>query len=282
MSISVEPTGSVCGAVIKGVDLKQSISANLAAELRAHWLKHKVLVFPNQSLTDEDLERFTLAFGTFGEDPFFGHIDGHENIAAVERKANETTPIFAAVFHTDWSFLELPPAGTVLHGIVIPPHGGDTLFADQVAAYQSLPRDLKTVADSLTAIHSAELGYAPDGAYGEEDKEAGRSMNIIPSERARQRQEHPFVRTHPETGEKALYSSPAYIVGFKGMSQDESRDLLMQFYNEQTKEELIYTHKWEKDMLVMWDNRSTLHSASGGYDGYDRLLHRTTIADTRF
>ena len=282
MSISVEMTGSACGAVVKGVDLKEPISADLAAELRAHWLRHKVLVFPNQALSDEDLERFTLAFGGFGEDPFFGHIDGHENIAAIERKADETTPIFAGFFHSDWSFLEVPPAGTVLYGITIPPHGGDTLFADQVAAYEALSDELKQKADGLIAIHSAELGYAPDGAYGDDDKDSGRSMNIITSERAREKREHPFVRTHPETGEKALYSSPAYIVGFKGMSKEESRLLLMEFYREQTKEELVYAHKWEKDMLVMWDNRSTLHSATGGYDGYDRLLHRTTIADMKF
>ena len=282
MALTIETTGAVCGAFVTGLDLRADISPNCIAELRAHWLKHKVLAFPDQHLSDADLERFTLYFGSFGEDPFFGHIDGHENIAAIERTADEATPIFASIFHSDWSFLDIPPAGTMLYGITIPPQGGNTLFADQVAAYERLPDALKQTAETLTAIHSAALGYAPDGAYGDEDQDSGRSMNIIPSERARETCEHPFVRTHPETGEKALYSSPAYITGFKDYSEAESQKLLMEFYAVQTEDAIVYSHKWEKDMLVMWDNRSTLHSATGGYDGYDRLLHRTTIADTTF
>ena len=282
MSIQVKSTGSACGATVTGVDISTVLSADLIAELRASWLQHKVLIFPDQNLSDDQLEQFTLNFGEFGDDPFFGHIDGHKNIAAIQRNADETTSIFAEVLHTDWSFLPIPPAGTVLYGLTIPPHGGNTLFSNQVAAYQALSDELRDIADGLTAVHSAELGYAPTGAYGEEDKESGRSMKILSSERAYDRYEHPFVRTHPETGEKALYSSPAYIQAFAGMSKNESDALLMQFYLHQSKEEFIYSHPWQKNMLVMWDNRSLLHAATGGYDGYDRLLHRTTIADTQF
>lgn len=282
MSLKVESTGSICGAVVTGIDLRENLSEDLVAELRAHWLSNKLLVFPDQQLTDTDLERITLYFGDFGEDPFFGHIEGHEHIAAIQRDADETTPIFAETYHTDWSFLEVPPAGTVLYGITIPPHGGNTRFADQVAAYERLPDKLRDKADQLTAIHSAELGYSPKGVYGDDDQGAGRSMKIIPSEKALEKREHPFVRTHRETGEKALYSSPSYIQGFAGMEPAESTALMMEFYQYQVDEALIYSHKWEKDMLVMWDNRSLLHAASGGYDGYDRLLHRLTIADTEF
>jgi taurine dioxygenase len=254
----------------------------LAGELRAIWLENKVIAFPDQKLSDEDLERITLAFGEFGDDPFFGHIDGHENIAAIQRNADETTPIFAEAFHSDWSFLDVPPAGTCLFGITIPPHGGNTLFADQVTAYERLSDEMRDKADKITAIHSAELGYAPTGAYGDDDQESGRSMKIIPSEKAREKREHPFVRTHHETGDRALFSSAAYIQGFTEMAKEESDALLIEFYGHQTDEAFIYSHKWAKDMLVMWDNRSLLHAATGGYDGYDRLLHRTTIADTRF
>jgi len=282
MPLNIELTRASCGAFVTGLDLSKPLSQDTIAELRAHWLVHKVLAFPDQKLTNQDLERITQYFGGVGEDPFFGHIDGHPNIAAIERKADETTPIFAEIFHTDWSFLGVPPAGTMLYSLTIPPHGGNTLFANQVAAYEALPSALKAKADRLTAIHSAALGYAPDGAYGEDDKSAGRSMNIVPSERARETYKHPFVRTHPETGERALYSSAAYIIGFEGVPDEDTPKLLAEFYHHQSKEEFVYSHKWEKDMLVMWDNRSLLHSATGGYDGYDRLLHRTTIADTRF
>lgn len=282
MSLKVEPTGAVCGAVVTGIDLRDDLSDDLVAELRSHWVENKLLIYPNQSLTDSDLERVTLHFGDFGEDPFFGHIDGHEHIAAIQRNADEKTPIFAEAYHTDWSFLEIPPAGTVLYGITIPPHGGNTRFADQVAAYERLPDDLRDKADQLMAIHSAELGYSPKGAYGDDDQDSGRSMKIIPSEKALEKREHPFVRTHRETGQKALYSSPAYIQGFAGLEKSESTALMMEFYQHQTHDDLVYSHPWEKDMLVMWDNRSLLHAASGGYDGYDRLLHRLTIADTEF
>lgn len=282
MSLLINTTPSICGAVITGVNLANDLPCDLVKELRSYWLEHKVLVFPQQRLTNQDLERFTLYFGEFGEDPFFGHIDGHKNIAAIARGADEKTSIFAEVFHSDWSFLEIPPAGTVLYGIDIPPTGGNTLFADQVVAYERLPDRLRDKADTLTAIHSAELGYSPTGVYGEEDQNSGRSMKIIPSEKARETYHHPFVRTHHETGKKALFSSLAYIQGFAGLEKAESDELLMTFYSHQTQQDVIYPHQWEKDMLVMWDNRSVLHAATGGYDGYSRLLHRTTIADTHF
>ena len=252
----------------------------MVAEIRSHWLEHKVVAFPNQPLAPEDLERFAQYFGEIGEDPFFGHIEGYPNICAIQRNADEKTTIFAEIFHTDWSFMAVPPAGTALFGITIPQEGGDTLFADQVKAFEEMPDDLREKFENLTAIHSAALGYAPDGAYGEEDQKQGRSMVIKPSEKARETCEHPLVRTHHETGKKALFSSAAYIKGFDGYSTEEGNALLGELYMYQTQEQFIYRHKWEKDMLVMWDNRSLLHAATGGYDGYDRLLHRVTIADT--
>lgn len=282
MSLTVTPTGAACGALISGVDLSQPLSDDLVAQLRELWLQHKVVAFPSQQLDNDALVRFAQYFGSIGEDPFFGHIDGHENIAAIARAADETTPIFAEFFHSDWSFLPIPPAGTVLYGITIPPHGGNTLFADQVAAYRNLPEKLREQADQLTAIHSAALGYAPNGVYGDSDQAGGRSMKILPSEKALETCEHPFVRTHHETGEKALFSSPAYIQGFVGMDKAESDALLMEFFGYQADQSVVYSHPWEKDMLVMWDNRSVLHAATGGYEGYDRLLHRVTVADNCF
>jgi taurine dioxygenase len=282
MGLHVKNTEASFGAFVTGVDLTRELSSDLVAELRSLWLKHKVLVFPEQQMNDYDLERFSLYFGEFGEDPFLGHIDGHQNIAAIQRNADETTPIFAENLHSDWSFLDVPPAGTCLFGITIPPMGGNTVFADQVAAYENLPDNLRDKADSLVAIHSAEKGYAPDGKFGASDQAKGRSMKIITNDSARRQTEHPFVRTHHETGQKALFSSAAYIQGFVGFDRQESQELLDMFYEYQSAKQVLYSHKWSADMLVIWDNRSLLHAATGGYDGYDRLLHRTTIADTRF
>lgn len=280
MTLTVTPSGAACGATITGVDLTQPLSDDLVAEIRAHWLEHKVVAFPNQPLAPEDLERFAQYFGEIGEDPFFGHIEGYPNICAIQRNADEKTTIFAEIFHTDWSFMAVPPAGTALFGITIPPEGGDTLFADQVKAFEEMPDDLREKFENLTAIHSAALGYAPDGAYGEQDQKQGRSMLIKPSEKARETCDHSLVRTHRETGRRALFSSAAYIKGFEGYSTEEANALLGELYMHQTQQQFVYRHKWEKDMLVMWDNRSLLHAATGGYDGYDRLLHRVTIADT--
>jgi len=282
MGLHVKNTEASFGAFVTGVDLTRELSSDLVGELRSLWLKHKVLVFPEQQMNDYDLERFSLYFGEFGEDPFLGHIDGHQNIAAIQRNADETTPIFAENLHSDWSFLDVPPAGTCLFGITIPPMGGNTVFADQVAAYENLPDNLRDKADSLVAIHSAEKGYAPDGKFGASDQAKGRSMKIITNDSARRQTEHPFVRTHHETGQKALFSSAAYIQGFVGFDRQESQELLDMFYEYQSAKQVLYSHKWSADMLVIWDNRSLLHAATGGYDGYDRLLHRTTIADTRF
>ena len=280
--VSIKPSGACCGATITGVRLDHPLPEELVAEIRAHWLEHKVVAFPDQKLTPDQLVSFSKQFGDIGEDPFFGHIDEHPQVASIQRNADEKTTIFAEVFHTDWSFMPIPPAGTALYGITIPPVGGNTLFSDQVLAYEQLPESLRSRVDGLTAIHSAALGYAPDGAYGEADQEKGRSMKILPSEKALATYQHPLVREHPETGKRALFSSAAYIKGFVGLAKEESDALLGELYVHQSQSAFIYSHRWQADMLVMWDNRSLLHAATGGYDGYDRLLHRTTIADTRF
>lgn len=282
MVLTVTPSDQACGARVEGIDLTQELSDAQVSELRQLWLEHKVIALPNQPLMPEDLERVAQYFGEVGEDPFFGHIDGYPNICAIQRDADEKTPIFAEIFHTDWSFMDVPPAGTALFGITIPPHGGDTLFSDQVKAYDEMPDELRERVEGLTAIHSAARGYAPDGAYGDGDQASGRSMQIKPSEKARETCSHPLVRVHHETGTKALFSSAAYIQGFEGMSPEDAEALIMELYVYQTQEKFQYRHKWEKDMLVIWDNRSLLHSATGGFDGYDRLLHRVTIADTQW
>lgn len=272
----VTPSGQSCGAAVTGIDLSRPLGDEQVAEIRAAWLEHHVLSFPGQHLSDDDLERFTLYFGDFGQDPFFAPIEGREHIAAIRRDADETSPLFAENWHSDWSFQEHPPAGTCLLGITIPPVGGDTLFANQHAALDAMPPDMRAKYEGLTAIHSAMLAYAPDGAYGEKD--AGRSMAIRPDETARETQLHPLVREHPETGRPGLFSCMGYIIGFEGMAQEDALPLLQELYVWQSRDEFVYRHKWEPDMLIMWDNRSVLHCATGGYEGHDRLLHRTTIA----
>jgi len=277
MGLQVTPSGQACGASVQGVDLTAPLSPGEVAAIRAAWLDHHVLAFPDQHLTDDDLERFTLSFGPFGDDPFIEPIDGRTNVVAVERLADETAPVFAAVFHSDWSFQENPPAGTCLYGITIPPVGGDTLFANQHAAYEAAPAELLARLDGKVAIHSARGAYSPKGVYGEADREHERSMRIVTDVSAEETFPHPVIVDHPESGRRGFFGCAGYICGIEGMADDEANALLMDLYAWQTRDEFVYRHQWEAGMLVMWDNRSVLHSATGGYDGHHRLLHRTTI-----
>jgi taurine dioxygenase len=273
----VEPSGQACGAMVTGVDLSRPLSAGEVSAIRSHWLQHHVLAFPDQTMTDDDLERFTLAFGGFGDDPFIAPIPGRKHVIAVQRRADETSPLFAENWHSDWSFQARPPAGTCLYGLTIPPVGGDTLFANQHAALDAMPAAMRSKLEGRMAIHSAKKAYAPEGSYGEKDK-AKRSMDIRPSRDAEATQLHPIIRAHPETGRLGLFSTFGYIIGIEGMSEAESTPLLLELYQWQSRPEFVYRHKWRPNMLVMWDNRSVLHAATGGYAGHDRILHRTTIA----
>ncbi len=277
MTISVTPSGQACGAAVRGVDLTQPLDNETVGGIRAAWLEHHVLSFPDQPMSDDDLERFTLSFGPFGDDPYIAPIPGRDHVIAVRRTADETAPLFAENWHSDWSFQARPPAGTCLRSIVVPPTGGDTLFANQHAALDAMPADMRARYDGLVAIHSARGGYAPTGFYGDQDTEADRSMDIRPSETAMTTQRHPLVCEHPETGRLGLFSCLGYIIGIDGVPDAEARELLVELLAWQGRDEFVFRHQWEPDMLVMWDNRSVLHKATGGYDGYERVLHRTTI-----
>ena len=278
MGLEVKLSGQSCGAEISGIDLKKSLSNIQVVEIRELWLEHHVLSFRNQSLNDDDLERFTLYFGSFGDDPFIASIPGRENIIAVKRTAQEKVPVFADNWHTDWSFQLNPPAGTCLFGKIIPTEGGDTLFANQHIALEYMSSSLRNKLEGKLAIHSALVPYSPGGGYGDKDREQGRSMDIRASNEAFAKQLHPIIKQHPETKKEGIYGTIGYIIGIDGMDNQEAMKLLMELSAWQCKEEFLYRHKWKKDMLIMWDNRSVLHRATGGYEGQERLLHRTTIA----
>jgi taurine dioxygenase len=236
-----------------------------------------VLAFPDQALSLDELERIALHIGPFGTDPFFGSVPGHPHIAQVRRDAGETTPIFAETWHSDWSFLPRPPQATLLYGNVIPPVGGDTLFANQYDAWDALSPAMKQLLQGKQGIHSARRGYARDGMYGERDK--GRSMAIKFDDSALATQLQPIARVHPETGRTALYVSPGYTIGIDGLGDGEAQALLMELFRHQVRDEFVYRHRWLAGMLVMWDNRCVVHAATGGYDGHARLLHRITLAE---
>ncbi len=274
-TITVEPSDATCGATIHGVNLAEDLTPTLVAKLRETWLEHLVVAFPDQHLSLERFEEVALLFGDFGQDPYFKGLRDHPHIAEVKREADETTPLFAEGWHSDWSFLDTPPTATLLYGRIIPPTGGDTLYANQYAAYDALDSSMKTQIGRLMGIHSARRGYSKAGQYGEKD--VGRSMAIVYSDDALATENHPLAQVHPETGRTALFLSPGYTIGVEGMPADDAQELLMFLYKHQAKEEFIYRHRWSENMLTMWDNRAVIHAATGGYQGHRRLLQRITI-----
>ena len=136
---------------------------------------------------------------------------------------------------------------------------------------------MKGQIDGLMGVHSARRGYSPKGAYGEKD--VGRSMAIRFSDDAMKTHLHPIVKPHSETGRRALFVNPGYTIGIDAMAQDEADDLLKMLFQHQVQPDFIYRHRWEEGMLTLWDNRCLLHSATGGYQGHRRLLHRVTVAE---
>jgi taurine dioxygenase len=266
-----------CGALISGVDLSRPQSAAEIAAIRRAWLEHLVIGICGQDLDISDLERFAAALGPDGDDPFIASIAGHPRVVEVRRDADETTAVFAEAWHSDWSFLEAPPAGTLLYGKIIPPIGGDTLFADQYAAYAALSSTMKARIADLQGIHSARRSYSPAGVYGERDK--GRSMAIRYSERAMATQRHPIVRRHPETGRTALFVNMGYTIGIEGVWEADATELLAELFAHQSRPEFVYRHRWSPGLLTLWDNRCLLHTATGGYQGHQRLLWRITIGE---
>ena len=276
--MNISPSGQACGAHITGLDLSKPLPTNTLQGIRDAWLEHHVLAFPDQRLDDEDLVRVTQALGDVGDDPFFVPINKKTPVVALTRRADEQAPVFAENWHTDWSFKKYPPIGTCLYSLVVPPVGGNTGFANQQMALAQMPDGLRNRLEGKVALHSAAAAYGPQGTYGEKDQGNDRSMKILFSEQANKSEPHPIVVKHPESGNDTLFGTVGYIHTIVGLEEDQSRQLIMDLFHWQTREEFQYTHVWEPNTLVVWDNRSVLHRAYGGYDGYARELHRLTIA----
>ena len=277
-SLVVTPHAHDFGARVEGIDLSAVLSPETISELRELWLTYQILYFPDQPLTHEQLERFTSYFGDHGDDPYVKAIEGHPNVLEIRREPNEQVSPFGGSWHSDWSFQSAPPSATILHSKVVPPRGGDTLYADGFRAHDALEPALAQELESLTAVHSARRPYSHEGYQrGGGDR---RSMTILPSDKAWEIQEHPVIRTHPESGRKALWVNPVYTIGIKAMPDKAADELLAKLFAHALSPEFVYAHKWSENMLTMWDNRSVQHCAQGGYDGHLRVMHRTTVAGT--
>ncbi len=263
-----------------GVEVTDFSLADLTEEnisfLRSKWVEYGLIVFPKLPLSHDEFKDFALSFGDFGDDPFISSLPDYPNIAEIKRSANEQATPFGGTWHSDWSFMKKPPSATLLHSKIIPPVGGNTLFANTERSFAALPEEMKNKVRNLKVIHSAKIPYADDGFYALEKEE--RSMKILPSKEAKATFSHPMVKIHPETNKECLFINPVYTINVEGFSEDASQQLLWELYEHMIQDQFVYEHVWNDDMLIMWDNRTVMHQATGGYDGYDRLLHRITLA----
>jgi taurine dioxygenase len=271
---------SSLGVEVLNFEYNDISSKQKVNDLRDLWLAYSVIVFRNLKLTHEEFENFSLAFGVFGDDPYIDSLSGYKNIIEVKRGAEEKAPPFGGSWHSDWSFQECPPSATLLHSKIIPPIGGETFFIDTQTAYDDLSSKIKLKIKDLMVSHSAIRPYADDGFYALE-KDKDRSMAIKPSAKAKEFFLHPLVRTHPETKKKSLFINQVYSITVNGLNEKDSNELLEFLFFHMGQEKYIYKHKWEKNMLIMWDNRTVNHCAQGGYQGHKRLLHRITLAGSR-
>jgi taurine dioxygenase len=279
-TLEVRPLAGALGAKIGGLDLSLELDDRQVAEIRRAFLDHLVIFFHDQTLTPQQHKAFTARFGALSRVPYVKALDEHPEIIAVLKEADEQKiSIFGGAWHSDFSFLEEPPLGSVLYALEVPPYGGDTLWANMYAAYDALSDGMKRLLDGLVALHSGSI-YGVDGVP--KDLRTSRSIAISRSNpEADVERAHPAVRVHPETGRKALFVNPIYTKRFAGMTVEESKPLLDFLYGHATRPEFTCRFRWRQRSLALWDNRCAMHYAINDYDGQRRLMHRTTIAGDR-
>lgn len=277
--MKVEPVTPNCGARIEGVDLAASLSEDLAEALRQALYRHQVLFLPGRGLTLARQKALTSVFGEPMQLPYVAPLDDDPRVIAVKKSASDVkVGVFGGDWHSDFSFLPVPPAGSVLNAVTIPPVGGDTLWSNQVAAYEALDDGSKEMLEGRGVVHVGKpygVKHAPPA-----DTRAAASVKMTRGDPAADEERvHPAVRRHPASGARALFLNPIYTTRLEGMSEEESAPLLAWLYQHATRPEFCCRYRWRVGDVVIWDNRTTLHYAVNDYDGYDRLLYRTTFSD---
>lgn len=262
------------GAEISGIDLRSKLDASKAAAVRQVLLDHQVIFLRDQDLTPQQFLDFATAMGTPVEYPFITGLDGFPQIIEVKKLEHERSN-FGGIWHSDTTYLQEPPMGSMLLSRDIPPYGGDTLFANQYLAYDALSDTMKRLLDGLLGISTSAKA---DVSRTREDRIKSDGKKDAPKNYSA---EHPIVRTHPETGRKALYINVAHTAGIQGMSDAESASLLAFLFEHQVKPEFTCRFAWSNNAIAFWDNRCTMHNPINDYHGFRRIMHRITLQGDR-
>ncbi len=257
-ALKIRPVAPSVGAAVTGLDVR-AIDDGTFADIQAAFRTHRFLVIKHQSLTPEELMTWGQRWGELHVHPLTPHIEGYPPVQAIKNAGKKTT--LNEHWHTDMSFEPVPPKITMLHAVEIPELGGDTAFADQHAAYESLSEGLKAMLDGRKAVHRSDNLAR---IMGKDPREAPSGT-------------HPIFRTHPDTGRKALYVCRAFTQYLEGMTRAESSGLLEFLFERSVRPDFTHRHKWEVGDLVLWDNRSLLHYAIHDHGDELRLLYRVTV-----
>jgi taurine dioxygenase len=269
--IEVKPIAGALGAEIEGVDMARELDAEIVAEVRHAFLDHLVIFLRDQKVTPQQQLAFAKKFGEPIEYPQLKGLPESPMITPVVKLEHERNN-FGGIWHSDTTYLTIPPMGSMLLAREVPPYGGDTMFANQYLAYDALSEGLKQTLDGLIGVSSSTKA---DVTKTREDalKQAG--GGATPKHLTA---EHPIVRTHPETGRKALYTSVAHTAHLKGWTEKESLPLLQFLWDHQTKPEFTCRFQWRAGSLAFWDNRCAMHNPINDYHGFRRVMHRITLA----
>jgi taurine dioxygenase len=271
--LTVKRVAGALGAEIHGVDLRADPSGPVADGIRQALLDNLVVFFRDQELTPAQLLAFAATMGRPVEYPFVAGIAGFPEVIEVAKLEHERVN-FGGVWHSDTTYLEEPPMGSMLLAREVPPYGGDTLFANMYLAYETLSPALQEVLCGLRGVSSSAKA---DVSKTRED----RIRTDGRGETADYEAVHPVVRTHPETGRKSLYVNVAHTTRFDGMTEEESAPLLEFLFRHQVRPEHTCRFVWEVGSLAFWDNRCALHNPVNDYQGFRRRMHRVTLAGDR-
>jgi taurine dioxygenase len=266
----VRPLSPTIGAEIHGIDCSADLDDDVVAAIRAVWLERLVVFLPDQHLDDDTQIAFAQRFGELTEShPVEPHVVERKEIHSIESGKDRTD-----FWHTDITFMHRPAMASMLRSIVVPEAGGDTMWADTRAAYESLAPSLQRLCDELTAFHF-EPYYAQAVAEGHGNVWEGKKLTrLLPAT-------HPVVRVHPETGRKNLFVNPKFTLRITDMPEKQSDGLLRLLYEHMTSPQFVVRYHWKPHTLAFWDNRATMHFGIFDYEGERRVMHRVTLRGDR-